>query len=127
MTPFEAVYGRSPPSLLDYIMGTSNIDVVDALLQSRTELISQLQSNISRAYYNHIDSLLWLFVTLRNSQSDSLVLSQQDPSEATWESLDDFHKDFPSFNLEDKVLLDAEDNDASQIIKEHKLKNQVKR
>ncbi|GJZ25132.1 transposon ty3-I gag-pol polyprotein [Tanacetum coccineum] len=34
---------------------------------------------------------------------------QQDPSEATWESLDDFHKDFPSFNLEDKVLLDVGD------------------
>nr|GEV89038.1 reverse transcriptase [Tanacetum cinerariifolium] len=35
MTPFEAVYGRSPPSLLDYIVGTSKVDVVDALLQSR--------------------------------------------------------------------------------------------
>nr|GFD16014.1 retrotransposable element Tf2 [Tanacetum cinerariifolium] len=49
MTPFEAVYGRSPPSLLDYIARTSKVDVVDALLQSQTELISQLQSNIRRA------------------------------------------------------------------------------
>nr|GEZ78081.1 hypothetical protein [Tanacetum cinerariifolium] len=49
MTPFEAIYGRSPPSLLDYIVGTSKVDALDDLLQSRTELISQLQSNIRRA------------------------------------------------------------------------------
>ncbi|GJZ90056.1 ty3-gypsy retrotransposon protein [Tanacetum coccineum] len=233
MTPFEAVYGRSPPSLLDYIAGTSNVDAVDALLQSRTELISQLQSNISRAQLRmcnqanahrtdvefQVDD--WVFVKLQPYRQSSVALrhsqklskrffglfriverigpvayrldlpeesqihnvfhisvlkkcngdpltqqqplppysigshpiltptevlgyrkvlvhnrqipqvlirwQQQDPSEATWESLDDFRKDFPSFNLEDKVLLDAGGNDASQIIKEHKLKNQVKR
>nr|GFC33704.1 retrotransposable element Tf2 [Tanacetum cinerariifolium] len=32
---------------------------------------------------------------------------QQHPSEATWEPLEDFRKDFPTFNLEDKVFLDA--------------------
>nr|GFC87535.1 hypothetical protein [Tanacetum cinerariifolium] len=50
---------------------------------------------------------------------------QQHPSEATWEPLEDFRKDFPTFNLEDKVFLDARGNDASQLSKESR--NQVNR
>nr|GEX49229.1 Ty3/gypsy retrotransposon protein [Tanacetum cinerariifolium] len=199
MTPFEAVYGRSPPSLLDYIAGTSKVDAVDALLQSRTELISQLQSNICRAQLRmcnqanahrtdvefQVDD--WVFVKLQPHRQSSVALrqshklskrffgpfrigpiaypqqplpphfigsypvltpvevlgyrkvlvhncqvpqvlvrwQQQHPSEATWEPLEDFRKDFPSFNLEDKVFLDARGNDASQLSKEST--NQVNR
>ncbi|GJS82365.1 transposon Tf2-1 polyprotein [Tanacetum coccineum] len=163
MTPFEAIYGRSPPSLLDYIAGTSNVDAVDALLRSRTELISQLQSNIRRAQLRmcnqanahrtdvefQVDD--WVFVKLQPYRQSSVALrqshklskrffgpfriverigpvaswQQQHPSEATWEPLEDFCKDFPSFNLEDKVFLDAMGNDASQLSKESR--NQINR
>nr|GEW21899.1 reverse transcriptase [Tanacetum cinerariifolium] len=202
MTPFEAVYGRSPPSLLDYIAGTSKVDAVDALLQSRTELISQLQSNIHRAqlcmcnqanaHRTDVEFQVddWVFVKLQPYRQSSVALrqshklskrffgpfriverigpvayrldlpeesqihnvfhisvlkkcngdplsqqqplpphfigwQQQHPSEATWEPLEDFRKDFPSFNLEDKVFLDARGNDASQLSKESR--NQVNR
>ncbi|CAM8983904.1 unnamed protein product [Rhodiola kirilowii] len=33
MTPFEAVYGRQPPSLMDYTMGKSHVGVVDSSYQ----------------------------------------------------------------------------------------------
>ncbi|GKD13670.1 ty3-gypsy retrotransposon protein [Tanacetum coccineum] len=36
MTPFEAVYERSPPSLLDYVSGSSSVASVEHLLQQPT-------------------------------------------------------------------------------------------
>ena len=88
MTPFEAVYGRPPPSLLDYVAGTSKIDAIDGILQSWTELISQLQSNITRAQLRmrnqanahrtdaefQIDD--WVFVKLQPYRQSSVALRQ---------------------------------------------------
>ena len=48
-TPFEAVYGRSPPSLQDYILGSSNVASVDAFLTDWDHIIAQLQANLKRA------------------------------------------------------------------------------
>lgn len=39
MTPYEAVYGRMPPSLLDYLTGTSPVAQVDDLLTDPTTMI----------------------------------------------------------------------------------------
>lgn len=39
MTPFEALYDYSPPRLLDYVPGTTQVDAVDNLLQSRHDLL----------------------------------------------------------------------------------------
>ncbi|RVW26943.1 Transposon Ty3-G Gag-Pol polyprotein [Vitis vinifera] len=49
MTPFEAVYGRPPPSLLDYLGDSASIDVVDALLKDRTQILSTLKDSLLRA------------------------------------------------------------------------------
>ena len=49
MTPFEAVYGCSPPSLLDYLAGHSSIASLDDLLQSRTHILATLKFNLQRA------------------------------------------------------------------------------
>ncbi|CAM8932812.1 unnamed protein product [Rhodiola kirilowii] len=48
-SPFEAVYGRKPPSLLDYIPGTSKVSAVDEVLTSRTDLLKKLRENLLRA------------------------------------------------------------------------------
>jgi hypothetical protein len=49
MTPFEAVYGRAPPSLKDYLTGTSPIATLDDFLSTRTHLIDQLKSHLHKA------------------------------------------------------------------------------
>ena len=35
ITPYKVVYGFPPPRLMDYIPGTTQVAVVDSLLQSR--------------------------------------------------------------------------------------------
>ncbi|GKA83720.1 hypothetical protein Tco_0805315, partial [Tanacetum coccineum] len=59
--------------------------------------------------------------------SSPILAPIEDPPEATWESLDAFRKDFPTFNLEDKVLLDAEGDDADLFNKEPKSSTQTQR
>ncbi|CAM8880380.1 unnamed protein product [Rhodiola kirilowii] len=49
MTPFEVVYGRQPPTIVDYIAGTSKLATVDNLLQNRTELLVRLRTNLYKA------------------------------------------------------------------------------
>lgn len=49
MTPFQAVYGRCPPRVLDYLPGSSQVAAVDISLTDRTALLSRLKENIRRA------------------------------------------------------------------------------
>jgi hypothetical protein len=35
MTPFEAVYGRLPPKLLSYVLGTTKVNAMDEVLKIR--------------------------------------------------------------------------------------------
>ena len=35
MTPYEALYGYSPPRLMDYVPSTTQVATVDSILQSR--------------------------------------------------------------------------------------------
>ena len=49
LTPFEALYGYSPPRLLDYMPGTTKVEAVDAQLKSRQELFSLLRFNLVSA------------------------------------------------------------------------------
>lgn len=49
MSPFEAVYGRPPPSLLDYVESSAKLATVDELLTTRTDLMRQLRHNLLRA------------------------------------------------------------------------------
>lgn len=37
-TPFEIVYGKPPPTLPQYILGSSNLEVVEYEILDRTEL-----------------------------------------------------------------------------------------
>ena len=49
MTPSEALYGFAPPRLLDYILGTTKVDILDVHLQTRQQLISLLKQNLVAA------------------------------------------------------------------------------
>lgn len=49
MTLFEALYGIPPLRLLDYILGATQVAVVDQLLQNRQDLISMLKQNLVSA------------------------------------------------------------------------------
>ncbi|CAL1383912.1 unnamed protein product [Linum trigynum] len=49
MTPFEALYGRPPPTLVQYRGGSSSVDAVDRCLGARDEALEQLQTNLAAA------------------------------------------------------------------------------
>jgi hypothetical protein len=49
LSPFQVVYGREPPALLDYIPGSTSIQAVEATMQERTEVIQLLRKKLSKA------------------------------------------------------------------------------
>lgn len=49
MTPYEAIFGRPPPTLLDYITGTSRIAVVEEVLEDRSRILRILKQNLANA------------------------------------------------------------------------------
>ncbi|CAM8925994.1 unnamed protein product [Rhodiola kirilowii] len=49
MSPFEAVYGRPPPTVLDYVPGSATVAGVDEHLAHHKRLLSELKQNILRA------------------------------------------------------------------------------
>jgi hypothetical protein len=62
-TPFEVVYGRSPPPILPYKPGTARTKDADALLRSRDDMLAEVRQRLlqaqqlSKRYYdaNHRD------------------------------------------------------------------------
>lgn len=49
MTPFEAVFGRAPLSLIDCLGDYVMVDVVDNLLKDRTLILETLKANLWKA------------------------------------------------------------------------------
>lgn len=49
MTPFEAVFGKPPPSIPSYFTNSSSIEAVDTLLRDREELFSAMRGHMLRA------------------------------------------------------------------------------
>ena len=49
MTPFKARYGRDPPMVLQYHVGTSPVNEVDKVLLTINELLAQLNRNLAVA------------------------------------------------------------------------------
>jgi hypothetical protein len=49
MSPFEAVYGVSPPSMISYIPGTARVQDVDDMLRSRDDILRDLRKNLVAA------------------------------------------------------------------------------
>lgn len=45
-TPYEAVFGHHPPSLLDYTEGSATITVVNELLHNRGHVLNTVKQNL---------------------------------------------------------------------------------
>lgn len=48
-TPFQAVYGRSSPEIIDYRPGDSMVEAMDTLLMERKRMLAELQHNLHTA------------------------------------------------------------------------------
>jgi hypothetical protein len=46
MTPFEAVYGQNPPSVLSYFPNVSKVEAVDQILTVREAILRTLKDNL---------------------------------------------------------------------------------
>ncbi|KAH0709565.1 hypothetical protein KY284_010992 [Solanum tuberosum] len=49
MTPFRVLYGRDPPTVDRYILGSSASEMIEAYLVDRDEALTLLQANLARA------------------------------------------------------------------------------
>ncbi|XP_004310194.1 PREDICTED: uncharacterized protein LOC101296542 [Fragaria vesca subsp. vesca] len=49
MTPYQSLYGRTPPSVLSYTPGTTKVHSVDIALRNRDDLLKLLRSNMAMA------------------------------------------------------------------------------
>lgn len=49
LTPFEVTYGKPPPSIPQYLLGSSIIEAVDSLLHSRQTMIELMQKKLAKA------------------------------------------------------------------------------
>lgn len=89
MSPYEAVYGRAPPTLLDYVGSGSTIDAVHTVLSERTRVMATLKDNLLRAQQRmknqadrkRTDAVFnvgdWVFIKLQPYRQRSLT---QQPS-----------------------------------------------
>jgi hypothetical protein len=48
-TPFEVVYGRPPPPILPYTVGSAQTEAADALLRSRDEMLAEVRQRLLQA------------------------------------------------------------------------------
>ncbi|MCI97369.1 retrotransposable element Tf2 155 kDa protein type 2, partial [Trifolium medium] len=49
VTPFEIVYGKKPPSLLQYLPGTTSIEALDTTLTDRETILKILRKKLLKA------------------------------------------------------------------------------
>ena len=84
-SPFQVVYGRPPPSLADYIPGTTQLQAVDSTLLARDEVLQELKKKLLKAQtlmtknanqhrtQHQFKIGDWVFVKLRPYRQNSVV------------------------------------------------------
>lgn len=85
MSPFQALYGYQPPSIVPYLPGSTAVEKVDKQLQSRDELLAVLKRNRSvaqsrmKTYYDkkHTEREFsvddWVYLKLHHYKQQSVV------------------------------------------------------
>jgi hypothetical protein len=83
-TPFEVVYGRPPPPILPYTVGSAKTEAADALLRSRDEMLAEVRQRLlqaqqlSKKYYDashrdvELDVGVWVWLRLLHRTARSL-------------------------------------------------------
>ncbi|VFQ94564.1 unnamed protein product [Cuscuta campestris] len=136
VTPFEALYGRPPPSFLPYLQGESKVQEVNNFLQERDALLRRLRENLKEAQRRmttaankHQTDLQfkegeWVLLKLQPYRQHSVVRWSSQKlarryygpyrvaarDDATWEPYDRLRQRFPTLHLEDKVVSQAAGN-----------------
>ena len=49
ISPFEIIYGKTPLSIPNYLLGSSSVEAVNSLLSSRTQTLTTLQRKLQKA------------------------------------------------------------------------------
>jgi len=84
MSPFQVTYGKEPPSIPQYLVGTSAVEVVDSLLSTRQDMINTLRKKLQKVQNHmkleadskrrmvefHVDD--WVYVRLRPYRQNSV-------------------------------------------------------
>jgi len=48
MSPFEALYGQTPPTIIHYVENTTSIPHLDTTMHQRQQVLSTLKANLKR-------------------------------------------------------------------------------
>lgn len=49
MSPYEITFAKKPPSLIQYLEGTSNVEVIDEWLKQRDQILASLAKKLTKA------------------------------------------------------------------------------
>ncbi|XP_058006849.1 uncharacterized protein LOC131182184 [Hevea brasiliensis] len=99
-TPFEVVYGCSPPKMLSYCPGLAKLEAVDQELKARDMVLLDLRDRLLQA-----QNAMKTIYDSKHDQGQPQVLVHWEglsPAEASWEAVNSFRSRYPSFVLEDK-------------------------
>jgi len=77
MTPFEAVYGHNPPSVLSYLLGASKDQAVDLTLTAREAILCTLKENLVMAHNSMKQQAYQVFSECQFVEGDQVFLRQQ--------------------------------------------------
>lgn len=85
ISPYETVYGRPPPILLDYVDTNTTVEAVHSLLSDRTQALLNLKENLAPAQHRmkqQADAMRtntsfqvgdWVFLKLQSYRQQSLT------------------------------------------------------
>jgi hypothetical protein len=96
MTPFEAVYGQNPPSILSYMLDISKVQAVDQTITVREAILHTLKENLAMDQ-NCMNKKSYQGRSERQFIEGNQVFLRLQPYKNTSLKDDHFHKLAPKF------------------------------